>query len=133
MDEEAILKLLQGNDRVESSSMPSDSLSSVLDKVASLEDMPEDMSALLKEASLELAEKEMELEYIKLAYEMATKGVIPYEDVMEKAHDLKEEGKDPQVIKEAMELDVSFRTPFGKAEKGKANTSSSGMYSVIKN
>lgn len=135
MDEEAILKLVRGN---EDSSTPVEvnELSSDLEKVASMEGMPEEIAMLIKEASIELEEKEKELEYIKLAYEMASDGLVPWEGMYEKAAELKDSGKSPDMIREAMKLGAAIKddTPFGEASNARrSETSKSGMYSVLSN
>ena len=133
MDEEAILELIKGNDNSEASTpLENDGLSFELNKVASMEGMPEEMAGLLKEASYALEEKEKELEYIKLAYDMANNGLVPWEGVYEKAAELKESGKSPEVIREAITLGSTFSTPFGQASDSKDNEAAkSGMYSVL--
>lgn len=133
--EEAILNLVKGNDQEPEKKASYDaSVTDELDKLASLEEMPEDVSELLRNASDIIKQQRRELEYSKLAYEMAKTGSICYEDIPSKIEELKGGNADPILIKEAMRLGtVSNMETFGEASSSSDETATSGMYSVLTN
>ena len=136
--EEAILGLIKGKDgeselNKKASSTPNALIVEELDKLASLEDMPEDISEVLKIARDTINSQGLELEYTKLAYEMASNGVITYEDIPAKVEELKRGNADPRLIKEAMKISVASSGTFGEAAEPSDNTPATGMYSVLTN
>lgn len=132
--EGAILDLVKGKtvDEKETLQKESSDLIDNLNKLASAEEMPENISELLKAASDIIQKQEAELEYIKIANSLANDGVIKHEDILSKAEEFKRDGTDPSIIKEAMKLGITKIETFGKASSDNTHKTT-GMYSVLNN